>query len=456
MDQQSNQEHLPNRADFVCSPSMDSPQDVQKSPPTAFSFLSRNRVQFLFLLLVIAIGAGFFGVNDQPTAIRVAVLSRLGAQPLINRYSDFRFLLAGIETSRTGVDIWTTCVPCGTAVGIPPSDRPFNYPPTVIWLGRIFSANATPNDANWMGPLIDSVFLLCAALLLLSPHPLQAFYSLALLVSPPVLLGLERGNYDLIIFCLVFINLSLIDRWSNGCAYATAFGLGVLKIYPVVTVLGLLRKTKESLRWFAAIVAAELVFVALSLRNIHALARNSAKGWRSEYGYRVEFLAVGAAGARFRRFPAQIISDLALPFLFLFCVVTIVIAWRNREFLLSFLLKSGHKERAAFLAGAATYSASFALGSNYNYRLIFLLFTVPHLFTMLRNSRDQRQRVSRYLLGVIVAVFWLTWFGGNPLMVTLESGLTWLLFGFLSATSMVALYSALFSHRDSPSMIAQT
>jgi len=455
MDQRSHQEHLPNLADSIYSPSMDSPQGMQKRLPTALSLISRNRVQFLFLSLVIVIGAGFFAINNRPTTIRMAVLGRLGAQPLMTRYADFRFLLAGIETSRTEVDIWTTCKPCGTAVGIPPNDRPFNYPAAVIGLGRIFPATTTPDDANWMGPLIDSAFLLCAALLLLSPHRLQTFFSLALLVSPPVLLGLERANYDLLIFCLVFINLSLIDRWSNSWAYATAFGLGLLKIYPVVTILGLLRKTKESLRWFVAVIAAELVFIAFSLKNIHALARNSARGWNSQYGYPVEFLAVGAAGARFRRFPAHIASDLALPFLFVFCVVTVLIAWRNREFLLSFLFKSGHKERAAFLAGATIFSVSFALGTNYNYRLIFLMFTVPHLFAALWNSKDQTQRVSRYLLGVVLAVFWLTWFGSNPITVTLESGLTWLLFGFLSATSMVALYSALSSPRDNPSIVAQ-
>jgi hypothetical protein len=363
--------------------------------------------------------------------------------------------LAGIETSRAGVDIWTTCIPCGTAVGMPPADRPFNYPPAVVWLGRIFPATITPNDANWMGPLIDCAFLLCAALLLISAHRSQTVFSLALLVSPPVLLGLERANFDLAIFCLLFINLWLIDRWSNGLAYVGAFSLGLLKIFPVVTIIALLRKTKESLWWFAAVAAAELIFVALSMKNLHALASNSGKGWATSYGYRVEFLAVGAASARFTRFPAHIATDLALPFLIVFCAATILVAWRKREFLVSFLFKSSHKERTAFLAGAAIFSVTFIIGSNYNYRLIFLLLIVPHLFATLRDSEERVQRVSRYLLGIVLAVFWLTWFGSNPLTATIESGITWLLFGFLSATSMAALYWALSSHRDYPSVVAQ-
>jgi len=306
-----------------------------------------------------------------------------------------------------------------------------------------------------MGPLIDSSFLLCAALLLNSSHRSHALVSLALLLSPPVLLGLERANYDLVIFCLVFINLSLVDRWSNGCAYAGAFGLGMLKIFPVVTIIALLRKTKESLRWFAAVIAAELVFVALSLQNIRAVARNSAGGWAGAYGYRVEFLAIDAASKRFKRIPAHIAPHLALPFLFVFFAATVVIAWHKREFLLSFLLKSSHKERTAFLAGAAIFATSFIIGSNYNYRLVFLLFTLPHLFIKLRDSDVQVRRASRYLIGVVFAVFWLTRFWTNPVVATVESGLTWLLFGFLSAISMVAGYSAVFSQRDTPSVVVQ-
>jgi hypothetical protein len=435
---------------------MESEHDVKKGLPTALSLISRNRVRFIYLLLVVAIGAGFFAINSQPTPIRVAVLDHFGAQPSKTRYSDFRFVLAGIETSRTGVDIWTTCVPCGTAAGIPPADRPFNYPAAVVWLGRMFPAKLTPNDANWMGPLIDSAFLLCAALLLISPQRLQALFSLALLASPPVLLGLERANYDLVIFCLVFINLSLIDRWSNGLAYAGAFGLGLLKIFPVVTILALLRKTKESRRWFAAVIAAELVFVALSLKNLEALARNSGRGWVASYGYRVEFLAVDKASERFKRIPANVAPHLALPFLCLFCVATVLIAWYKREFLLSFLFKSGDKERVAFLAGAAIFCMTFAIGSNYYYRLIFLLFTVPHLFATLGDREDWTQRLSRYVLGVVFAVFWLAWFLHNPITATIESGLTWLLFGFLSATSMAALYSVLSSQREAHSDVAQT
>jgi hypothetical protein len=453
MNQRSNQENLLKRSDPIPSPSMESQHDPQKRLRTV---LSGTRVKFIFLWLVAAIGAGFLTVNSQPTAIRMAVLNHLRAQPIPTRYIDLRFLLAGIETSRTGVDIWTTCIPCATAVGIPPADRPFNYPAAVIWLGRIFPARLTPDDANWMGPLIDCAFLLCAALLLVSSHPSQVLFSLALLVSPPILLGLERANYDLLIFSLVFVNLTLIDRWSNGLAYAGAFGLGMLKIFPVATIIALLRKTRKSLCWFAAVIAAELVFVVLSLKNFRALARNSGRGWQASYGYRVEFIALDKAITKYKGFPAHIAANLALPFLFAFCLATILIAWHNRDFLLSFLFKSGHKERAAFLAGAAIFSFSFVIGSNWNYRLIFLLFTVPHFFATLRDGEDRMQRVSRYLLGIVFAVFWLTWFGGNPLTATIESGLTWLLFGFFSATSMAALCSALLLQRNHSSVVAQT
>jgi hypothetical protein len=409
-----------------------------------FLLISRTRVQLVFLLLIVVVGASFFVVNSQVNSRRMAVLGLFGARPMVKPYTDLRILLAGIETSRSGIDVWDSCKPCGTAVGLS-KDIPFNYPAAVIWLGRFLPASITPDDADVIGSCIDAAFLLAAAFLLLSPRPSQAIFSFALLISPVVLMGLDRANYDLLIFCCVLVNVWLVNRWSNGAAYVTAFGLGLLKIFPVASIAALLRRTKGSLLWFAAIVAAEIAFIASSLKTIHALVRNTPQSAFGAYGYLVGFLYL-----RDELLPvaaARLAPRFAFPFLCVFCVVTFFLAFRYRKYLLHFVCGSGTFERTAFLSGAAIFSATFLIGSNYNYRLIFLLFLVPHLFAMLGHSDDIARRVARYVLVIMLGVFWAP---GHffPLTAPVETALTWMLFAFLSSTTIAALCLVLSTGSD--------
>ncbi len=401
-----------------------------------------KRVQLLFFLLVAGIGACFLRVENLPQEQRMVWLTLLGVQPMPVRYADFRIVIAGIDVSRTGANVWDSCRPCAAAAGVP-GDLPFNYPRSVVWLGRLMPKHWTPNDAEWIGPLIDVTFLLAAATLLYSSRLGQNVFSAAILVSPPVLLGLERANYDLIIFSLVLLNLRIINKWSNGGAYVAAFALGLLKIYPVVTVLGLIRRTKASLLWFLGIVAGEIAFIFLALGQIRDIVRNTLQFAYPSYGYPIAFLFLQAR-AHSGNIPASLpaVSGFAFPFLICFCVVVLLLAWRYREHLAALLSNSRPAERSAFLAGAAVFSLSFASGLNFNYRLIFLLLTVPHLFATRRKGEAGSARVARVILVILFAVLWLPLGYDRPagFLFLLEAVLTWVLFGFLAACCLAALY----------------
>ncbi len=371
-------------------------------------------------------------------------LDRLGVQPIPVRYGDFRYVLAGVEASRTGANVWDSCKPCAAATGAS-GDLRFNYPRAVVWLGHLMPERWTPNDAEWLGPLIDVAFLLAAATLLCSSHFGQVAFSAAILASPPILLGLERANYDLIIFSLVLLNMWLINKWSNGGAYITAFALGLLKIYPVVIILGLVQKTKASLLWFLATVSGEIVFISLTLGQIRDVSRNTQQLPYPSYGYPVAFLFLQSHLHSKKIPPALLtVSGFAFPFLICFCVVVIFFTWRYREHLVAFLSNNRPAERSTFLAGAAVFSMSFAAGLNFNYRLIFLLFTVPHLFAIARKGEAASTRVARRILEILFVVLWLPLCYAKPagVLYWLESMLTWVLFGFFTSCCLAALYCA--------------
>ena len=79
------------------------------------------------------------------------------------------------------------------------------------------------------------------------------------------------------------------------------------------------------------------------------------------------------------------------------------------------------------------------MGANFNYRLIFLLFTVPGLFALSWRSERGYARAGRVVLLTLLA-FWLPW-SANPLNVAVESVLSWLLFALFASVCLATLYS---------------
>jgi hypothetical protein len=59
-----------------------------------------------------------------------------------------------------------------------------------------------------------------------------------------------------------------------------------------------------------------------------------------------------------------------------------------------------------FLAGAATFVGTFAIGHNYNYRMAFLLLTLPQLLRWSR-ARDAPLPFAAAGAAAVVATLWL-------------------------------------------------
>jgi hypothetical protein len=106
----------------------------------------------------------------------------------------------------------------------------------------------------------------------------------------------------------------------------------------------------------------------------------------------------------------------------------------------------------AFWAGAAVYAGSYVFGSNFDYRLAFLVLCVPQLCAWARR-RASPLPGARVALAALLATLWLsseqpplpfslqTWYAG--LSFPPEEALNWLLFAWIvgaaAATAPVAL-----------------
>lgn len=397
---------------------------------------TRLNPRLYVVLFAAAVGAGFFWIDYLPQPSRVIWLERIHAYPIISgdpiRYRDLKTVLAGIECDRAGMNVYVTC-PCG-AESLGFKNVPFNYPAATLWLGRLAPARLSVADGDWLGPAVGIAFLLALSFVFQGTALWEAAYSCALIISPPVLLGIERANFDLVLFCLLFLSIRFLDRLSNTASYAVAFGLGMLKLYPIGAVIGLIRKTKKSQLLFWLTAAAEVIFVALTFNNLRAVARTTPQAWWQSFGYSVVFIG----SAHFNAFAWA--TKMKSPVLAAALVALVYFARRTRQYWLCILNGGDMTYRPLFIAGAALYSLCFAAGTSFNYRLIFLLFTVPYLFSMPRADRAQR-RAAALILVALLCVFWLS--DIDLLVILLRAAMTWLLFIFYASVSLTALVDSL-------------
>src|SRR5688572_8599299 len=145
--------------------------------------------------------------------------TRLGVPPMSVSghavpFGDTVFLLGVLECDRAGYDVYRDN-PCD------PWARRMNYPR--LWL----VLQGLPLDRQhslWIGAVIGVIFLACAFTYVGRLKLWQAVVYGIVICSPSVMLGIERGNSDLIIFALVAVAVMLLARRrAGGCAYLLIF-----------------------------------------------------------------------------------------------------------------------------------------------------------------------------------------------------------------------------------------
>jgi hypothetical protein len=240
-----------------------------------------------------------------------------------------------------------------------PWRRSFNYPTLWIAIGK--ALNFT--DERWFMAICSTLVLcfigLCTVLIFCYP----SFGLLASLVSTSTLLGVERGNIDLVVFCLLLCTTLWIPRrWSPiPLLLAT-----LLKLYPVFALSALLMRRQFLL--FAASLAAAVVIFAYLGDQLADIRSATPIGCDIYYG-------IPSVSRCFRLLGRP---SWQLPVLFAATgLATFALAY---SFSRSDAVRP--KQDVAFdlmLVGAAIYVGTFMSSGNVDYRLIFLILCIPFL-----------------------------------------------------------------------------
>ncbi|MBL9187755.1 MAG: hypothetical protein JNK23_09775 [Opitutaceae bacterium] len=315
----------------------------------------------------------------QPAVGRALGFGREGA------FFDLRGSLAAGEASVAGRDPYAINP-------LDPYGRPHFYSSWWLVTGKI---GLTQADLPWIGPVLLGIFLAAVAWAWRPRGLREIGVGLAVLLSPAWLLAVYRANNDLVVFIGIAVVIFCLQRTTpaarlGGAALVGA--LAVLKYFPAGALIGILhaRHRRELLLLLAGAAAVVLLGWASVEPALAAVA---------QYAPRPTGLTTFGApvlGTTLPDLPGVLVGLLAAG------AGGLGFYWGPR---LCRASTAQHDERGELPAvvAAAVILLSFAIGSSYNYKLIFLWWLIPWL---LRVSAAIDPGHRRRLLILLVVACW--------------------------------------------------
>ncbi len=349
-----------------------------KAPTPAF--VGYRPVVLLALITVMGWMAG---------ALWPRLLVTLGIYDYGKTFLDSYAVLASLDAVRTGADPHA-------ANPLDPLLRPHVYSDwwlALRWLGLTREHNFL------VGTVCAAAFALAAWVTACPRNLKETGWLAALLLSPPILLVVNRANNDLVIFVLLAgCGLAVAAAWGRSFIAVACLGLAVgLKYFPAPAALAFL--WVRPVRRMPAVLLAALVVVALALASVWTQVD------RSRFTIASGIYTMGAP--LWWRDLGWTDKDSALPSMLLILIPALVLALGRTTAGLA--TRGEPRERLLAALGAIVLLTCFLAGVNYAYRWIFVLW--PSLW-LWRQSKDDslpgRQRCAGRLgCGLVLLCLWL-------------------------------------------------
>ncbi len=274
---------------------------------------------------------------------------------------------------------------------IDPLERPFNYPR--VWLYLFDALGITRGNVAIVGLFFCALYLGCISYLIIkAEHWVDSVFLLFASLSLAPLLAIERGNNDLLIFSLLFVGCVTSNKNIKSGIFAVAT---LLKIYPgaAMTIDAIRRPEKQREVPYILLAAVFLLFT-LQWYDLMLIAHSTPHSRNNSYGVislreHIYWLGHGWSALDGRGWLVVLACWIA-------AAVTVAAVWRNGRELEDSIRKSPYTEM--FLVFSSMYVFTYALGSNFDYRLILLLPTIPLALEMSRTPRHRMWGSTHLLL----------------------------------------------------------
>lgn len=233
-----------------------------------------------------------------------------------------------------------------------------------------------------VGSCVSLAFVITVLLIINPRNCKELFIAFICIYSPAVLLGIERANVDLILFCLLALTPALINRNDKigliGSWLLIFLAMG-LKYYPVLCfflVLATSRSNRFKFWYIFSGFAATAVYLIHYLATIMLLSHTvPTPDYLITIGGKLLFIHLGLQNR-----PAILLTITGF-FLILACAHL----W-SRKHHCSGLCSYDSTGLEYFVLGSCVLLFCYFVTSNYEYREIFFMFLLPFLFEKYRDN----------------------------------------------------------------------
>lgn len=364
-------------------------------------------------------------------------------------FADLREVLSAFECSRIGHDVLleNPCNPYRTN----PAISKLPYPR--IWMA-LTPLGLNQSHTIFLGVVLVLLFYIVTFNLTGKLNFYESLIYSLILCSPPVMLLIERGNVDILIFLLLFISLIIILKSSRLISRLFAYEIillaAFLKLFPIFGLTVILRERKRiALLLIAILTTLFASYYLLNLEELRAITGFfGVTVWHS-FGYKVIFKAIFQSIKMFLYSPSKTIT------IKLLCNVTLILVaclvgyqiivkvfqkfktWLNCDFQsesdLNYLGNENYID--GFRLGCCLYIGAFSIGSVYDYKLVFWLFAIPQIIDWIKR-KNQLSLLSTLALVGIIATLYL-----SPLSqyLSLDEIINWFLLGYFVYCFLLSL-----------------
>lgn len=321
----------------------------------------------IFKVLIITTLSGSI-VLFSDTNFFLKIFSFYNIDHLTPSFADFRSYQALPLTIEKGLDPYINHE-------YDPWKRPFNLPIIWFYISKYLNLLNEINFKTFVF-LYISLFIFCVIQIIeLTENIIGKILVILAAFSASSILALERGNTDLLIFSLVFIACIQKKFFLSLLILVTA---SILKLFPIFSfVINFENKKKV----FLSILGLLLVFFIL-LSDLKYFFYNTHSTFNTGLTFGIRPIILGF----FKSLERVGLNNIEMNNLY-FIIGYFFILFFSLLLFLFFLIKNKKKKTVdfinvknkLFLAGSSIYCCSFIFFSSFDYRLIFLIMTIPYL-----------------------------------------------------------------------------
>ena len=370
---------------------------------------------------------------------------KLGVPAVENPFIDLAAVLGAFDCDRLTGEVSLANNSCFTQIFYPSSWS------LLTWLGL------EQRNTIFLGVFFALIFYVITLIIIGRLNYQEAIVYALILCSPPVMLLVERGNVDIVIYSWLGVGLMIIKNSRalifRLCAYLLIFFWGVIKLFPIFG-LAVIFKEKRNLFLFLAAIftTAFITYFLASIGEMKTISsfHDGLRIWYS-FGYKVLFGAVKYILSRLTSGETDIKEKLKymmyiIMILYTMSILTRVLLskfkffkeWLSSDFVSTDSDKSLDKSRYIdyFRLAAAIHLGNFlVIGMLFDYKLTFLIFALPQILDWIKQE-NQLSLPSSMALVAMVATFYASPFL-YPWLV--DEMINWLLAANLLYISLLSM-----------------